>query len=229
MQSLWNLYTSIFLLIVLQDRHQGPAHRETRAIQGMYELRLAPRFTTEADAGAPGLEIAEVRTGRNFTISLLGRQPDFDIEGPCRGEADIGRTKIDHPVRQLECLQDAFGVGKQLVQLGFRILRSNKFDQLDLVELVLANQATGITAMGAGLFAEAGRMRGVADRQLCPVEDLGAKDIGHRHFGGWDQEIVGIIHVEEIGFELRQLPGPGHGVAIDHEGRQAFRILVPWV
>ena len=82
--------------------------------------------------------------------------------------------------------------------------------QLDLVELVLADHAARVLAVGAGLAAEA---RGVADeleRQPLERDDLVANDIGDGDLGGRDQvELLRILarHREQVVLELRQVAG----------------------
>ena len=71
-------------------------------------------------------------------------------------------------------------------------------DQLDLVELVLADQAAHILAVGAGLGAEAGGVGGVAQRQVGLVEDLAAVQVGQRYLGGRHQ-VVGYLLSRELG------------------------------
>ena len=60
-------------------------------------------------------------------------------------------------------------------------------DQLDLVELVLAEHAARVAAGRARLGAEARRQRGEAERQLGLVEDGFADEVGQRDFGGGDE------------------------------------------
>jgi len=62
---------------------------------------------------------------------------------------------------QAEKLQNSLGVGEQLFQLLFRSFRGGEFDQLDLVELVLPDQSTGVAAMTSGFGAETGCIGGV--------------------------------------------------------------------
>jgi len=71
--------------------------------------------------------------------------------------------------------------------LGEALLRRRDRDQLDLGELVLADDAARVAAGRARLRAEARRRRGEAQRQLVLVEDLLADEIGQRNFGGRDE------------------------------------------
>ena len=51
---------AIFLLIVFQDRHEGPSHREPGSIQSMSQFGPAGPFLFESNIGSPGLKVAEV-------------------------------------------------------------------------------------------------------------------------------------------------------------------------
>ena len=132
----------------------------------------------------------------------------------------------DHPVGQLEELQDLLGVAGELLQGVVAGLRGGQLHQLDLVELVLADQAADVLAVGAGLGAEAGGVGGVAQRQVGLVEDLAPVQVGQRHLGGRDQVVVETLELEQVLLELRQLAGADEGVAVDDERRQDLAVAV---
>jgi hypothetical protein len=54
---------SVLLLEVLQNRHQGPADRQPRSIQGVDKLRSLFSLGAVTDIGPPRLEILEVAAG----------------------------------------------------------------------------------------------------------------------------------------------------------------------
>src|SRR6056297_1770976 len=64
-------YRAVGLLVIFQDRHQGPADRQARAVEGMYELRLAALFPAKANAGTACLEVPEIGAGRDLPVGLL--------------------------------------------------------------------------------------------------------------------------------------------------------------
>ena len=98
----------------------------------------------------------------------------------------------------------------QPLELVVRLLGRRERHQLDLVELVLADQAAHVGAVRAGLAAEARRVRGVADRQLAAVEDLAAMHVRQRHLGGRHQVQIPVAgDLEQIRLELRQVAGAG--------------------
>ena len=70
-------------------------------------------------------------------------------------------------------------------------------DQLDLVELVLADHAARVAPGRAGLGAEARGQRGEAQRQLVLGEDLLAHEVGQRDFGGRDQPVARRVDLVE--------------------------------
>ena len=90
-------------------------------------------------------------------------------------------------------------------------------DQLDLVELVLADHAARVLAGGARLGAEARRPGGEAQRQRLLVEDLVAHQVGERHLGGRDQPAA-VVGVEQVLGELRQLAGAVGGLVAHQSG-----------
>ena len=62
----------------------------------------------------------------------------------------------------------------------------SKFNQFYFMELMLANDAAGISAIAAGLGAEAGRESAVLNRQIFFVQNLIAVIVGNRNFSGRD-------------------------------------------
>ena len=96
----------------------------------------------------------------------------------------------------------------EFLQGGIRILRTHHLHQFHLVELVLADHAARVAAVGTRLAAEARRVCDIFQRQLVARHDLFAHHIGHRHFGGRDQIEVFLPlthlswHLEQVFLEL---------------------------
>ena len=91
---------------------------------------------------------------------------------------------------------------------SYDVLGRRELHELDLVELVLADQPAHVRAVRAGFAAEARRVGGVLQRQEPAVEDLAAIQIRHRHLGRRDQvEIPLARDLEQVRLELRQLTG----------------------
>ncbi len=70
---------------------------------------------------------------------------------------------LDHSVVQIQALQYLFGMVREQLELGQRLLRRGEAHELDLVELMLADQATHVAAVRAG-FAPKARVYAVYAR-----------------------------------------------------------------
>src|SRR5512135_913949 len=68
---------TIFLLIVLDDRHPRAANRQAASVERVHELRFLP--VLESDTRPPRLERLEIRTGRYLLVTVLARQPHFNV------------------------------------------------------------------------------------------------------------------------------------------------------
>ena len=71
-QHLWNRHRSIGVLAVFQHRHQGAAHGQAGAIQGVHQLVFALRVL-KARLQAPRLETFAIGAAANFAVGVLGR------------------------------------------------------------------------------------------------------------------------------------------------------------
>ena len=50
--------------------------------------------------------------------------------------------------------------------------------------------------------------------------------VGHRDLGGGNQVIIPAFELEKVFPELGQLAGAHHALAVNHKGRQDFRVAV---
>ena len=165
------------------------------------------------------------RQGADFHIAVIGRHPHLDVIALGGGEAQIARAQRHHAIGQAQQLQHLFGLTGHGFQLFVALLRLGDFDHFDLIELVLADQATGIAAGAARLLAEARAVGAVADGQILAVQDHIAVQVSHGHLGGGNQEGV-LIQLVGVLFKLGQLTRAGHGAAGDHVGRQHLGVAV---
>ncbi|KAF5045377.1 hypothetical protein DSECCO2_481830 [anaerobic digester metagenome] len=108
-------------------------------------------------------------------------------------------------------------MAQQLFQFVVGRVRVDEAHQLHLVELVLADHALGVLAVGAGLGAEAGRVGAVGDGQLALGQGRVAVDVGHRDLGRGDEVVVGVAQAEEVLFEFRELAGAHEALAVDDD------------
>ena len=88
-----------------------------------------------------------------------------------------------------------------------RAFRVGEFDELHLVELMLADQPPHILPIRTRLGPEAGGGGAVADREVLLGEGLVTMEVGDRDLGGRYQVQVEVVDMKEIIGELRELSG----------------------
>ena len=118
--------------------------------------------------------------------------------------------------------------GQRFVRFD-RLLGMHDLDQLDLVELVLADHAAHVAPARTGFRTEARRVADELERQAFGGEDFVAHDIGHRHFGGRDQVkriLVAAQHLEQVFLEFRQLTGAVQAGGVDQVRRVQLGVTV---
>ena len=120
----------------------------------------------------------------------MRRHPDFQVIGLGRAETHIAGAQRQHAVGQTELLQNRFGMADHFFQRSVAVVRVHDLHHLDLVELVLADQAARVTTGAAGLRPETGAVGGQLDRHLRSVENLLAHTVGQGDFGGRDQVLL---------------------------------------
>ena len=211
---------AVLVLVVLEDRDQRAADRQARAVERVDEARALALLGPEARVHAPRLEVAAVRAAarsRDRRPAPAARprcRRSCARRSPCRrctarmmrnGRPSRFSTSSAQPVMRSCSASDCSGRGDA--------------DQLDLVELVLADHAARVLAGGARLGAEAGRAGGEAQRQLLLVEDLVVHEVGERHLGGRDQPEA-VVGAEQVLGELRQLAGAERRVVAHQERRR---------
>ena len=179
---------SVRVLVVLHHRDQRAADGDAGAVERVHELGLAGLRIAPARLHAARLEIGAVRARRDLAVAsaataarLRGRRSSRP-RSPCRrcraarggtaGSSFSSTTSAQRVMRSCS--------SKLSARLG-------DADQLDLLELVLADHAARVLAVAAGFGAEARRVRGHAHRQRVGIEDLVAHDVGQRDFGGRNQ------------------------------------------
>ena len=97
---------------------------------------------------------------------------------------------------------------------------------LDLIELVDAEDATCVFAIGARLFAEAGAIADEGQRQIFVPENFILIHAGDRDFGGADQKGVFILDSVDLVASLGKLAAADKAELACHrrygQGREAF-------
>ena len=103
------------------------------------------------------------------------------------------------------------------------LLRLGVDEHLDLVELMDAQDAAGVLAVGTGLSAEAGRPAGVAHRTVRQVDDLILVVAGQGDLGGADQvHVIGLEAVDLVGVGAEEA-GTGHDLRT-HQHRRDHQL-----
>src|SRR5688572_6856286 len=205
-------------LVMLEQRRDGAWKRKPGSVQRVHEARLFAAPTPKPNAAAAGLEIGKGAARRHLEPRANARRPHLEIVRLRAGKARVAGGENLHAIRQLEKLEDSFRVcGEQLVLAG-RVLRRRQANELHLVELVDAQQATRVLPVRSRLAAKTWRVAHVGLRQLGRVEHLIAVQARDRHFRGRDEKEVIVFDDVHVVLELRQLSRRRRGGAIDEKG-----------
>jgi hypothetical protein len=79
----------------------------------VHEFSFAFACPLETDVGATRLKGFEVRTGRDFAIELLTREPDFKVEGLCRRETGVAGTEQNTAIGKLQGFENFLCIARQ--------------------------------------------------------------------------------------------------------------------
>src|SRR5713101_8806721 len=129
---------AVRLLIVFHDGNPGPPDGEARAVERVDKFAFSAALRLEADAGAPRLEGFAVRARRNLAELAAGGQPDFEVISFRRGETHVGGAKHHGAVVQAEFFENRLRVAHERFELVVAFLRMRELEELNLLELVLA-------------------------------------------------------------------------------------------
>ena len=160
-------------------------------------------------------------------LSLVG-EPSFKIKllGSCivEGAGDNG----NHTVRDSEGLIELLRVGDHVLKHLPRLLGLGNAELLDLGELVDAENAPNVPAMGTGLLAEAGRVTGVLQGEITGLQPLIAVEGADRLLGGCNKVLVGLVagDLVELLIELGELGRLGHLLSKHELGRLKRNVVL---
>ena len=178
----------------------------------------------EADVGAARLKIAASAAAGDFPVGTGSRQPDLQVIGASGGEAQIGAAQFDAAVGKVQGFEHRFGVEGELLVGRVGVFGEAEPVELHLVELVQADQAAGVSAVGAGFPPETGGVGRVAQRQLVGRDHLIAVEGGDRDFGGRREPEIVFGAAKALLGEFRQLAGAGEAGAVHQDRRQQFGV-----
>ena len=133
--------------------------------------------------------------------------------------AEVAGADLDRPPRQPEGVDRRLGAPDHLLEQRRRLLGGGDGEDLDLVELVRAQQSARVATRRAGLSPVARRGRHHPHRQVGFGEDLVAVERRQRHLGGRDAPQVVALDGEGVVGELRQLPARRERRRGDERGR----------
>ena len=144
-------------------------------------------------------------------------------------ETQIAGAEIQHPVGQLESLKNRFGISGDLLMGVSRLVGMNKPVELHLVELVQADQASGVAAIAARFPAETRAVSGVAQRKLIDRNDFIAMKRGDGDFSCRRQPQIVFSTAKAFLGKFWELAGTGEAGGIDQHRRQDFAIALAGV
>src|SRR5512140_374398 len=216
-------------LVVLEEGDDRARECKRRAVERMYEARLLSRRGPVANVRATSLKVAEVAARRDLEPLPHAGCPQLEIVGLGRREARIAGGEQQHAIRKLEELQHALGVRRQYLELRCGTFRRDEAYELDLVELMDADQPTRVFSRVAGLAPEARRVRGERIREHARLQNLASQQIRERHLGGGDEKEI-VLGAVGVILEFRKLPRAGHRFASDEKRHPCLLVtLLPRV
>ena len=180
---------------------------------------LAALGRAEAHVRTARLVALDVGDRRHLEPALLAAAPHLEVVGLGLRHAHVARRQDEPAVGEAQRLHAPLGSLAERFEAHVAGIRVGELDELDLVELVEPVEAAHVLAVRAGLAPEAGRVGGVADRELSLGQDLVAAVVDERHLGrGHEVETValGFVH---LALFVGQLPGPDAAGLVDEEGR----------
>ena len=192
-EGVWNFDGAIGLLVVLEDCEVGAAYGQAAAVDGVKEVGFFRAGGTVFNVCAAGLEGFEVGAGGDLAVEVLSGEPDFEVVGFGGGEAHVAGAEKHAAIREVEFFQDDFGVTGEGFVLFVRVFRPDEFYELYSLELMLADHAADVLAVGAGFATEAGSVGAEGDRELGLFEGLVAVEIGDGDLGGGDEPVVVVL------------------------------------
>src|SRR5690606_9296338 len=105
-----------------------------------------PFAILESQLHSTRLIIRETRAAGNFQVFPMSGSPNLDVIGfRCR-KSDVSSAQLDDPIVQPKLLENRFGVAGQLLEHLESLIGMHDLDQLDLVELMHANDAFVVAA-----------------------------------------------------------------------------------
>src|SRR5687767_3956884 len=181
----------------------------------MDESRLPASTRPIADVRATRLEIRAGAARGNLEPGADTGRKYLEVVRHRARESGVATREKHDTVRKPEALEHRFGMRGEQLELIPSLLRLAVAHELHLVELVKAEQASRILAVGPRLAPEAWRVCDERAGKRCNVDDLVTVQVGDGNLGRRNQEHVIARKAVHVILELRQLAGSRHRRAID--------------
>src|SRR6266478_1296514 len=208
-QDFRNQDRAVRLLIILHDSDPRAADGEPGTVQGVNEVTLAAALGLVANAGAAGLKRFAIRARGDLAEFVARGQPNFDVVGFRRGEPHVAGAEQHRAIVQAEFLENRFGVAHEGFVLFVAFFRMRELEKLDLLKLMLAEDAASVFSSGAGFGAEAGGPGSDVDGEFFLGNGLVTVEIVEFDFGSWGEPEVAVLQFEKISSEFWQLARTG--------------------
>src|SRR5579863_1609329 len=219
-------HAAVELLVNLEQGQQDTRRGNGGVVQCMHKLHLAVLIAI-ADVDAAGLPLVEVRTRVGFAVAALAGYPAFQVVHAHFAVTHVTRADVDHAVRQFQRLHQFFRVRQQLFVPAHRFRMVGLADDILLyfVELVDAEDAACVLAIGASFFAEARAKANEGQRQVFSFEYLVFVHAGDRDLGCAYQEKVLFFQGVDLVAPLWKLPAADEAEIARHgwhyQGRES--------
>ena len=215
-EGLGDLDGAVGLLVLLEDGDEEAGEGGAAAVEGVAEDVFAVAVL-EAELHAAGLVVAEAGAAGDLEVFVLAGGPDFDVVGFGGAEAEVAGTELDEAVVEAEFLKNGLGMAGEFLEEVEGFVGMGDLDELDLVELVHADDALVVTTGAACFAAETGGVGSHFDGKLVLGEDGFPVEVGDGDLGGGSEEELAVVGAIHVIFELRQLGGAEHALAFDEE------------
>ena len=217
---------------MLIDHHGGSVPRSAQALEALPGVgRKTANVVLNVAFGEPTMAVdTHIFRVSNRTGLAPGKTPMAVEMGLLRRVPERYAVESHHwlilheqhpAIGQLERLEDGFGGERHVLVLGGGVVGAADRDQLDFLELMLADIPARVLARRSRLGTEARSECGQLDRQRGVGEDLLADAVGQADFAGRDQPVI-FAGAERIFGELGQLSGAEHRFAAHQQRRRAF-------
>src|SRR5947209_9690641 len=224
-----NFHAATWLLVYFKQGQHNAWRGDGGVVEGMHKFDFA-FLVTIAQVGTARLPVVQVRARMRLAVAIFARQPAFQVVHAHFAVAHVTCADADHAVGQFQGLCQLLRVCQQRLVPAYRLFMVSFADDvlLNFVELMDAEDAARIFAIGTSLAAEAGAEGDEAHRQVSDFEDFIFVHTCDRDFARADQEGVVVLDGVDLVTPLWELSAAdkaeftGHGW--HNQWRKAFLV-----